>query len=86
MNTNGIYIGPDGNIQANNFIASTLDISTNNFINQRYIFEHDPQKIYAEILNKGTIIANNVALIGSAVENKGIVLARAGSINLASVD
>ena len=86
VNTNGIYIGPDGNIQANNFIASTLDISTNNFINQRYIFEHDPQKIYAEILNKGTIAANNVALIGSAIENKGIILARAGTINLASGD
>ncbi|MCX5704351.1 MAG: filamentous hemagglutinin N-terminal domain-containing protein, partial [Candidatus Omnitrophica bacterium] len=86
INPNGIYIGSSANIQASAFVASTLDISTNNFINQRYIFEHDPDKIYAQILNKGTISANNVSLIASAVDNQGLILAKAGTINLASGD
>ena len=52
VNSNGIYIGQQAKIHANAFVASTLDISTNNFINQRYIFEHVSDKIYAQILNK----------------------------------
>ena len=85
VNTNGIYFAPSARVNVDNMIASTLDISTNNFLNGNYIFEHQGSN-YAQLLNEGTIEGNNIALMGSAVANTGIVLARAGSVHLASGD
>ncbi len=85
VNTNGIYFAPTARVNVDNMIASTLDISTNNFLNGNYLFEHQGSN-YAQLLNEGTIEGNNIALMGSAVTNTGIVLARAGSVHLASGD
>jgi filamentous hemagglutinin family protein len=84
VNTNGIYFAPSSRVNANNFVASTLDISTNNFINGNYILQHKDNASYAQILNQGRITGDNIALVASAVQNAGMVLARAGSAHLAS--
>ncbi|MDD5661414.1 MAG: filamentous hemagglutinin N-terminal domain-containing protein, partial [Candidatus Omnitrophica bacterium] len=85
-NTQGIYFGPSAQVQANSFVASTLDISTNNFLQQKYIFEHNSESAYNQILNQGKISANNIALIASAVDNQGIIIARSGRVFFISGD
>ena len=87
VNPHGINFAPTAQVNANNFVASTLDISTNNFINGNYQFQQNLQ--FSQILNEGNITANNnVALIASSVNNSstGVIVARAGTVSLASGD
>ncbi|MFA5144057.1 MAG: filamentous hemagglutinin N-terminal domain-containing protein, partial [Candidatus Omnitrophota bacterium] len=86
VNPNGINFTPTANVQVNHLVASTLDISNNNFINGNYELIRNQNKDYAKILNEGYISGTNIALIGSAVENKGIIVAQAGTVHLASGD
>ncbi|MBF0523214.1 MAG: filamentous hemagglutinin N-terminal domain-containing protein, partial [Candidatus Omnitrophica bacterium] len=86
INPNGIYFGPTANVQANVFIASTLDINTNNFKNSNYLFEHKENSPYSQIQNEGKISTNNTALIASAVSNSGTIEAKAGTVHLVSGD
>jgi len=86
VNPNGIIIGDSARINVNNFVASTLSISANNFINGNYILQHNPGSPYGYILNEGRITASNIALIASAVNNSGVLIAKAGTVNLASGD
>ncbi|MFH1692217.1 MAG: DUF2341 domain-containing protein, partial [Candidatus Omnitrophota bacterium] len=86
VNPSGIYFTPTAQVQANALVASTLDISTNNFIQGNYIFDHVKDGDYAQVLNEGLIQANQVALLGSAVRNAGIITAIAGTVHLASGD
>jgi filamentous hemagglutinin family protein len=85
-NPNGINFGLTANVQVNSLIASSLDITTNNFINGNYIFEHNLNSAFSQILNQGRIAGNNIALIASSVKNTGIIQARAGTARLASGD
>jgi len=95
-NTNGIYFTPTANVSVNSLVASTLDISSNNFRNGNYLFEHNSDPTFnpkfSSILNEGRITGNNIALIGSAVHNAGginadeIIVANARTVNLASGD
>ncbi|PIY82883.1 MAG: hypothetical protein COY78_04435, partial [Candidatus Omnitrophica bacterium CG_4_10_14_0_8_um_filter_44_12] len=88
VNSQGINFGQAANIQAAGFVASTLDISTQNFLDKQYIFEHELQNAYARIVNHGRIAADNIALIASSVENapEGLLVAQAGTVALASGD
>ncbi|MDO8525006.1 MAG: filamentous hemagglutinin N-terminal domain-containing protein [Candidatus Omnitrophota bacterium] len=85
INPNGINFTPTANIQVNSLVASTLDIANNNFINGNYeLMRGDSQ--YSRILNEGVITGDNIALIASAVENRGIITASAGTVHLVSGD
>ncbi|MDO8489720.1 MAG: filamentous hemagglutinin N-terminal domain-containing protein, partial [Candidatus Omnitrophota bacterium] len=86
VNPSGIRFTPTAQVQAAGLIASTLDIATNNFIKGNYLFEHRDGEGFAQVLNEGSISADNVALIASAVGNSGIILASAGTVNLAAGD
>ncbi|MDD5085080.1 MAG: filamentous hemagglutinin N-terminal domain-containing protein, partial [Candidatus Omnitrophica bacterium] len=86
VNPNGINFAPSAQVNVNVLVASTLDISTNNFLNQTYIFEHDPDFAYNQIVNEGRIDATSVALIASSVSNTGIIQAQAGTVHLTSGD
>ena len=70
-NPNGIYFGPSANVQVNNFIASSLEITSNDFINGNYVFEHTPNAAYGQVSNEGNITAKNLVLQGSSVNNSG---------------
>jgi filamentous hemagglutinin family protein len=85
-NQAGLTIGKDAQVNINNFIATTLDISANNFRNGDYIFEHSDGSPYSQILNRGTITGNNIALIASAVDNQGTVIGRLGNVFFISGD
>ncbi|MCX5698017.1 MAG: filamentous hemagglutinin N-terminal domain-containing protein, partial [Candidatus Omnitrophica bacterium] len=84
VNSAGINFTPTAQVNVGSLVASTLAISTNNFIKGNYIFEHQDGAAYAQVLNEGRISADNVALIASAVNNTGIIAAKAGTVNLAS--
>ncbi|MFA7000564.1 MAG: FG-GAP-like repeat-containing protein [Candidatus Omnitrophota bacterium] len=86
VNRNGIHFTPSASVNVAGLVASTLDITTNNFIQQNYIFEHLKDEAYAQILNEGKITAGNLALIASAVTNNGVVVAQTGTVHLVSGD
>ncbi|MFA4916765.1 MAG: autotransporter-associated beta strand repeat-containing protein, partial [Syntrophales bacterium] len=86
INPQGIYFGPTAKVNVNSFVASTLDISTNNFLAGNYILEHNSSSPYSQILNQGIITGNNIALIASAVANQGTVIGRLGKVFFISGD
>jgi filamentous hemagglutinin family protein len=86
VNTNGIHFASSSQVNASNFVASTLDISSNNFINGNYVLQHKTDGMFAQILNEGRMNGGNIALVASAVENTGLIIARAGTAHLSSGD
>jgi filamentous hemagglutinin family protein len=86
VNPRGIYFAQSAQVNAAGLVASTLDISTNNFLAGNYIFEHSSDSPFAQVLNEGSITADNVALIGSSANNSGVIMAQAGTVHLASGD
>ncbi|PIU40667.1 MAG: hypothetical protein COT00_00485, partial [Candidatus Omnitrophica bacterium CG07_land_8_20_14_0_80_50_8] len=85
VNPNGINIDATGVVQANSFIASTLNVSTNNFIAGNYILAHDGAG-FNKVLNEGTITGKDVALVGSSAENRGVIVSEVGTVHLISGD
>ncbi|MDP7358640.1 MAG: filamentous hemagglutinin N-terminal domain-containing protein [Pseudomonadales bacterium] len=82
-NPNGIHINPTANIDVGSLISSTLNISTQDFVNNLYRFAQDPDRPLGYILNEGTIRASDfAALIAPGVENKGIVVANLGTASV----
>ncbi len=87
INPNGIVFGPNSHVDVAGLVASTLDISNENFLNDNFIFNKLQSKSGASILNQGYIRAEEgglVALLGSAVENSGLIETSLGSVVLAA--
>jgi filamentous hemagglutinin family protein len=86
VNQNGIMVGPGGKIDVGSFVASTANISTENFMAGRYRFEQTLNAA-SRIVNQGEIsVAQGglVALVGPGVENSGVIRASLGKVALAS--
>ncbi|MDO8675227.1 MAG: filamentous hemagglutinin N-terminal domain-containing protein [Candidatus Omnitrophota bacterium] len=84
VNPNGITFGSASQVNVATLVASTLAISTNNFVNHNYVFERQQGTDPAQIVNQGAILADNIALISNSIDNSGIIQAKVGSIALAS--
>jgi len=84
INPNGIVFGSGVKLDTAGMLASTLDISNDDFMNGNYVFAGPG----GTITNYGTLSAPGgyIALLGSAVENSGTILADLGSVALASGD
>jgi len=84
INPNGLLVGPTGRIETAGFVASTLDMANQDFLNGNYVFIQDPGKPLSAILNQGLIRADqgNVSLIAPGVENQGEILASLGTVSL----
>jgi len=79
VNTNGIIFGANANIQAASLIASTLNISNNDFLNGKYNFFKDGKNAF--IINRGNIKFRNggyAILLSQAVQNLGNISLEAG--------
>lgn len=86
VNSAGIYFAPGSYVNVQGIIASTADISNQNFLSGNYVFDQSSTHNGA-IVNKGNIIAREnglVALIGTGVSNEGLIQAKQGSVVLAS--
>ena len=84
VNPNGIMITKDGVIDTGNFVASTLDIDNNDFMNGDYTFTKNGQNGVVD--NRGSIAVDDggfVALLGGAVKSNGTVRAHVGKVGFA---
>ncbi len=86
VNPNGIFIGPGGMVQAGGgFVASTLDITDEDFKNGSYRYHGDGQS--NAVVNAGTIQIGRggyAALLGGHVNNAGRVSVPMGRVGFAS--
>ena len=78
-------------VNVGGLIASTLDISNQNFLNGQYLFGNVDETVreFSQIINKGTIAASEggfAVLAASAVTNEGTITAPLGTVSLASGD
>lgn len=86
VNPNGVVFSKDAVINVGGLVASTRDITNENFLSGNYIFEGSSK---SGILNQGKIISADsslVALLGQNVINEGVIAAKLGSVVLASGD
>ncbi len=85
VNPNGIAITKTGVIRAKSFIASTLNIKNDDFLNNTYAFQ-DEFGQYRYITNEGKVHAYGgfVALLGGAVHNKGTIVSSIDRVAIGS--
>lgn len=85
LNPNGIVFGQGAVVDTQGLVASTLNLSDDNFKAGRNLFEQDKAKAIATILNQGLLKVNDdgtIALIGGNVVNNGIIENRDGNVYL----
>jgi filamentous hemagglutinin family protein len=86
-NPSGVVFGKNAVVDVHGLLATTLNISNEDFLNSKYQFSQDPNRPLAKIINDGVIHATRyVGLVAPAVETNGaiVVMADLGSIALAS--
>lgn len=84
INSHGIVFGPDAVVNAQSFLASTLDVSDEDFLqNEELLFNGESD---AGIVNQGTLIATegDVILIARSVDQDGTIRADEGAVGLAA--
>lgn len=85
INPNGIVFGRNAQVNANGLIASTLDITNQDFINRKNKFVAGPQA--GNVTNYGAITTpsgGQVLLIAPNVSNNGIITSPQGEVVLAA--
>ena len=86
INPNGIVFGDSARIDVGSLVASTLNISDQDFLAGKLRFRQDPGKPLASVINHGTIKIDDhgfLVLTGPMVANEGVILARVGQVALA---
>jgi filamentous hemagglutinin family protein len=83
-NPSGILFGPGARVNVGGLVASTLNISDQDFLNGNYNFFQDPTRSLSSIINQGNIKAGYVGFLAPSVQNKGTIVASLGSVALAS--
>ena len=73
LNPNGVIFGREARVDVAGLVASTLDLSTQNFLDGRYSLRAAPGS-RAEVINQGqlrTPYGGQVVLVGHSVSNEG---------------
>ncbi|MFC1808313.1 filamentous hemagglutinin N-terminal domain-containing protein, partial [Candidatus Omnitrophota bacterium] len=86
INPNGIVFGANSRINAAGFMASTLNINDQDFLNGSWNFNKSSQ-VDGYIINKGSLAVKDggyIALLSDVVRNEGVIEARLGKVVLAS--
>jgi filamentous hemagglutinin family protein len=87
LNPAGIVFGANSKIDVAGLLATTHDITNNNFMMGIYKFDLVPGFENSKIINNGLITARDsgiVALVAPGVENNGIITANLGKVYLSS--
>ena len=86
VNENGVYFTPTSTISAHSFGASTLALSNDDFLNNKFLFKADDKdNIFSSIIHKGSITTLDggfTALLGGAINNEGTINANLGKIGI----
>jgi filamentous hemagglutinin family protein len=84
-NPSGVFFGPNFIINVGSLMATSLQISDQDFLNRNYRFTQDPSKSLASVINEGQINASGyIGLLGPRAENRGMLMVNLGSIALGS--
>lgn len=87
VNPRGVYFGKEAEVDVGSLIASTLDLSNADFLNDRFEFASRKGMEEPQVINLGTLRAKEggfIALLSPAVRNEGVIVAEAGKVLLAS--
>ena len=82
----GVIFTKGSQVNVGGLVASTLDISNQDFMAQNYSFSGSSS---ASVVNQGRIHASDggsVALLGKMVSNDGVIIAKLGTVAMASGD
>jgi len=86
VNPNGILFGRTARVDAAGLVASTLDISNDDFLAGRYNFNLKQGFVPSYVVNRGSIKVDNngfVVLVSPLVSNEGEIIAQAGEVVIA---
>lgn len=86
VNQNGIYFGPEAKVSSSSFLASTLDIANEDFLQDRFSFVLGSQNGSSFIRNEGIISATEgaIVLLAPVLQNNGTLQASIGEVLLSS--
>jgi filamentous hemagglutinin family protein len=87
VNPAGILFAPGAKVDVGGLVASTLDLSQQDFAEGRYTFSANAATGRSAVVNQGELRANAggyIALFGNRVDNQGTVQVDSGSVVLAS--
>jgi filamentous hemagglutinin family protein len=74
INPSGIIFGNGSSVNVQSLVASTLNLSNDNFLAGKYTFQSSADAPAGAIVNHGKITAtDSVALLGGAIENTGTI-------------
>ncbi|KAG8149240.1 two-partner secretion domain-containing protein [Burkholderia catarinensis] len=82
VNPNGVVFGKGAQVNVGGLVATTRNISDEDFLNGKYRFSGTSQRA---VVNEGTITAaegGSVALLGAQVSNSGTIQAKLGRVAL----
>lgn len=85
VNPNGILFGPQSTVNAGSFVASTLQISDQDFLAGRYEFRQSPGDALASIVNQGRLEVGDqgwLVLLSPLIDNQGLIVAQQGQVVL----
>ena len=88
VNPAGVVIHKGAKVDTNSFLATTRDITDDNFMKGNMVFDK-PGLANAQIINQGTITVNDrglAALVAPTVRNEGLIVGKLGKVALASGD
>ena len=89
VNPNGIVFGAGSRVDVGGLVASTANISDNDFMAGRYAFSQASPNRHAAIENHGQITVKDVglaAMVAPRVRNAGVIEARLGRVALGSAN
>ncbi len=87
VNPNGVVFGPGARVDVAGMLATTFDIKDTDFMAGKMEFAQDPAARLGAIVNKGEIRVSDegfVFLVGPAVANEGLIVAKLGKVVLAA--
>ena len=88
INPNGVMFGADSKVDVNSLLATTANISNENFLKGKYLFDKAGNPL-AKIVNKGEITVGEsgfIGLIAPQVENSGVIKAKLAKVHLGAGD